>query len=291
MPSIRLIPLLVLAWSASGHAQGAPADAPGATLADSTATAPAASAGADAPPTPQSGDSSVPYAPYEGGSYPEPGPRSNPRGPLPLPEEPEFTRRTVELIPSVGLALPHCAQGEESDDRCRGVSAGVVIGLTVLWRVTPMFAWGGSVEVAGFGNEPQDPGYSNARAGAAFIGLTGRVYFNEVGQFEPYIELGIGGGALGTQQDEVEVGGGSAGYEETGAGPALRGFIGFDLHLSRTLRLGPALGLTQVFVDKIRRCRATGSGECQDSAADRGGHLDNYLQVVGNLTFQFGSEL
>lgn len=49
--------------------------------------------------------------------------------------------------------------------------------------------------------------------------------------------------------------------------------------------------MTRVFVDKIRRCKATGSGECQDVSTDQGGHLDSYLQIVGNLTFQFGSEL
>src|SRR5690606_38065194 len=143
MRSLPLIPLLVLSWSGSGLGQDA--DAPTAPpIANPEASpAPAATSGL----APQESDASVPYAPYEGSSYPEPGPRSNPRGPLPLPEEPEFTRRSVELIPSLGLALPHCAQGEESDDRCSGVSAGLVIGLTVLWRVTPMFAWGGSVEV------------------------------------------------------------------------------------------------------------------------------------------------
>lgn len=300
-----LIPALLLCSSSVSFAQAPTAGAGDDTQAESPVAGPEAAgpeaagpeaAEATAPPADPSqaaaaGGSPAPYAPYQGGSFPGPGPRTHPRSPAPLPEEPEFTRRSVELIPALGLAIPHCAPGDQSDARCSGVGAGVVIGLTALWRVTPMFAWGGTLEVAGFGNQPDNAGYSNARAGAAFIGLTGRVYFTEQGQFEPFVELGVGGGALGTQQDELEVGGGQAGYEETGAGPALRGFIGFDLHLSRTLRLGPALGLTQVFVDKIRRCRATGGGECADSAPDRGGHLDNYLQIVANLTFQFGSEL
>lgn len=232
----------------------------------------------------------APYAPYQGEGIPDPGPTSSAVTPAPLAEEPEFARRSVELVVDLGLGLAHCAEGDGSDARCSGVGGGLSLGLTALWRVTPMFAWGGTFEVAGFRNEPEDPQYTNARAGAVFIGLAGRVYFADEGAFEPFVELGLGGGALGTRQDEPTTNG-RAGYEETGAGPALRAGIGFDFHLTRTLRLGPALSLTRVFVDKIRRCKATGIGECQDVSTDLGGHLDSYVQVLGNLTFQFGSEL
>lgn len=255
---------------------------PSAALGARTADASASSFAAPAEP--------APYAPYRGEGIAPPGPASSAAYPAPLPEEPEYTRRSVEIVLDLGLGVPHCASGEDSDYRCSGVGGGLSLGLTALWRVTPMFAWGGTLEVAGFRNEPEDPDYTDARAGAVFLGITGRVYFYEEGRFEPFVELGLGGGALGTRQDEPTATG-PTGYEETGAGPAMRGGIGFDFHLSRTLRLGPALSVTHVFVDKIRRCKATGSGQCQDVSTDLGGHLDSYLQVVGNLTFQFGSEL
>lgn len=134
----------------------------------------------------------APYAPYRGEGIAGPAATSSAPYPAPLPEEPEFTRRSVELVLDLGLGLPHCAAGDDSDARCSGVGGGLSLGLTALWRVTPMFAWGGTLEVAGFRNEPDDPELTDARAGAVFLGLTGRVYFNEEGRFEPFIELGLG---------------------------------------------------------------------------------------------------
>jgi hypothetical protein len=127
---------------------------------------------------------------------------------------------------------------------------------------------------------------------AVFFGVIARLYIAEEGPFEPYLQLGLGGGALGTAFDEVN---GDTGeterYEETGAGPAVQLGAGFDFYVSPRLRLGPSLSLTQVSVDKIRRCRSGGGGDCVDLAKHDHGHLNAYAIGSARLTVLLGDEL
>lgn len=227
--------------------------------------------------------------PYEGSSFAPPPPLAVDERPAPLAERVELPRRAVELIPRLALSLPHCEAGEASSDRCSGVGGGMGLTLTALWRVTPWFAWGGALSVVGFENEPEQAEYRDAQAGAALLALVGRVYFMDEGRLDPYLELGVGGAALGTQQEEPELAGGRARYDETSAGPAVRAALGLDIHLTRALRVGPSLGVTRVFVDKVRRCRG-GGGHCHDHTTSQRGHLDSYLELGANLTIQLGSE-
>ena len=154
--------------------------------------------------------------------------------------------------------------------------------------MTPHFAWGGGFAFAGFRYEPPERvQLKNTQAAAAWLGLLGRFYFQSEGALDPYIQLGLGGAALGTTGD-VPTG---ETYEETGAGPALQMGGGIDFFLSRGLMLGPAASYTHVFVDKIRRCRAGGSGDCIDVPKDEGGHLNAFIFVGARLTILLGSEL
>lgn len=193
----------------------------------------------------------------------------------------------MELIPALSVALPGCRAGTTSDDTCEGVSTGGTLAFTALWRVTPYFAWGGGFDIAGFRYEPpQQLGRKNASAGAVWMGLDGRVYFNDEGSLDPYIQLGIGVGALGTTFQEQN----GDSYDETGAGPAARVGGGIDFYLGRSLRLGPSLLYTRVFVDKIRRCRG-GGGDCVDLSKDANGHLDGFFSLGASLTIMLGEEL
>lgn len=210
-----------------------------------------------------------------------------PPPPPPAPS-PEYERRAVALVPSLGLVFPHCAAGSQSSDRCDGVKGGGLFSFDALWRVTPHFAWGGGFAFAGFRYEPPERvQLKNTQAAAAWLGLLGRFYFQSEGALDPYIQLGLGGAALGTTGD-VPTG---ETYEETGAGPALQMGGGIDFFLSRGLMLGPAASYTHVFVDKIRRCRAGGSGDCIDVPKDEGGHLNAFIFVGARLTILLGSEL
>lgn len=215
------------------------------------------------------------------------------RPPAHLLEEPDFVRRQLELVPHLSLALPRCASGNRSDDRCSGVGPGLSGGFGLLWRPISHVALGGSMEVAGFQNEPPTSAQrTKARAGAAFVHLVARLYVAEHGGFDPYLELGIGGGALGTSAREPTPGSEERDrFEETGAGPSLRAGVGFDFFVSPRLRLGPHLRYTQVLVDKIRRCSVSAGEECADLSPNADGHLSAMLSVGLSLSVLLGSEL
>ncbi|MBK7585192.1 MAG: hypothetical protein IPI67_34015 [Myxococcales bacterium] len=229
-----------------------------------------------------------PYSAWQGTEYG--GPVAGPPvlAPPPSPGSPEYSRRPVELIPSLALALPNCRAGSASNQRCDGVTTGAGIGFTGLWRVTPYFAWGGGLELSGFRYDPPEAiGLTNTSAAAVWLGLIGRVYFNDEGSLDPYVQLGLGVGALGTTGTDTS----GATWEETGAGPAGQLGGGLDFFLGRSIKLGPSIAYTRVFVDKIRRCQASGDGNCVDVSKDENGHLNGYFSVGAKLSILLGGEL
>ncbi len=211
--------------------------------------------------------------------------------PIPIPSGP--TRSSVELVPELALAWAHCQDGERSSARCSGVRGGAELGFSAFWRVTPYLAWGGGFQLAVFRHEPpRGSGVSDAEALAFFLGLMGRAYLLDRGAFDPYVQLGIGGGFLGT------AGRGAPGilddserYEETGAGPAVQAGIGADFFLSSRLKLGPSFTYTQVFVDKIRRCRKGEAGDCEDVSKSEFGHMNSLLTLGVRLSILLGGDL
>jgi hypothetical protein len=221
----------------------------------------------------------------------EPAPGLPPPGSVlpPRPSSgPEFWRRAVELFPQAGLVAPLCHHGTQGTDRCDGVQAGAEVGAAVLWRVSPYFAWGGALGVTGFRYQPPARlGLHDASAAAVFVGLLGRGYGAAEGPVDPYVEIGLGGGALGRGFRDRD---GHA-YDETGAGPALRLGAGADVYVGPRIRLGPALDWTALLVDKIRRCRASGSGDCMDVSMHDQGYLSGYVSLSIKVTFLVGEEL
>jgi hypothetical protein len=260
----------------------APSAAPAST-GEAPTTGSAAPSAAPAEPEP------APYGAWQGRGHAPPSSAVPPSAPLPKVGAPEYSRRPVELIPTLSVALPSCRAGTQSDDRCEGVSTGGTLAFTALWRVTPYFAWGGGFELAGFSYDPpRSFGRTHTSAGAVSMGLTGRVYFNDEGALDPYVQLGIGVGALGTTFNDKQQNGDP--FEETGAGPAAQVGGGIDFYLGRSVRIGPTLMYTRVFVDKIRRCRGGGS-ECVDVNKDDDGHLDAFLTAGASITVMLGEEL
>lgn len=275
MRALLAISVLALTSSALATESGLPAE-------------PASDAGSPEPSaTPASSSAPAPYGAWQGQNYRPPPGEVAPPAPAPVVGSPEYARRTVELIPALGFALPSCHAGTRSDDRCDGVKTGGVAGFTGLWRVTPYFAWGGGFEVAGFQyTPPPEVDLKDAGAGAIWLGLVGRVYFNDEGSLDPYVQLGVGVSALGTTGTDST----GTDWEETGAGPAVQLGGGLDFYLSRSLRLGPSLAYTRVFVDKIRRCRAGGDGDCVDVSKDEDGYLSSYFTLTARLTILLGGE-
>jgi hypothetical protein len=131
------------------------------------------------------------------------------------------------------------------------LSGGTEVGLNLLLRPSPYFAFGGEVRLLAFtfGNRPL------ARASASFAGVAGRVYFFEDGNIDPYLELGLGVGSL----DMTARDGGPELSEEADFAPAARVAGGIDFVFSSHLRAGPFLGLTRYAPASVVHCAA---GSC-----------------------------
>lgn len=265
--------------------------APGAPGAQSAA--PAAPATTD----PASTSAAPPEAPAEPPPYqrwsapPAPPPTDPRRVPPPLPPPPQYARRTVELIPHLGVGLPHCHGGSTNSDRCSGVGGGLDLGFTGLWRVSPYFAWGGALHLVPFSHDPENETVEDPRAFAAFLGLIVRVYFMDEGRLDPYAQLGLGGGALGTSYTERRPSGTDLDVEESGAGPAVQIGGGLDVIITRSLRIGPTISYTRVFVDKIRRCTGGANDDCMDIDKGEYGYLDAFTTLGARLTIMVGDVL
>lgn len=263
---------------------GSPPPPPAAPPGPAPSATPVPEAPPAAPP-PAAPGAPQPYRPWYGPAPAPPPPGGAP--PPPLPEGPSsaYARRPVELIPELGIAFPHCAAGTVSSDRCDGVKGGIALGFSALWRVSPWFAWGGGLQIAGFGYQPPDRLHlHDTSAGAVSLDVIGRVYFLDEGSIDPYVQLRLGGGALLTTYSDTA----NDQFQDTGAGPSVAVGGGFDFFLSRRLRLGPSIDYTGVFVDKIRHCQGS---TCADLSKDDAGHLNAYITVLARLTIMIGDEL
>jgi hypothetical protein len=210
-------------------------------------------------------------------------------GTPPPPELPaaEYARRPFELTTELLLGLPSCADGSMDDSRCSGLSTGLGFGATLLWRVSPYFAFGGTLSELGFGFRPAaSTGLRSASASAsgAFYGLLGRVYFMDHGIVEPYLELGLGGGSVRTHATE----GDAVSYDETAAGSALRVGGAVELYLSRHVRLGPALDWSRLDVAHVRRCNGA---QCAQLDTASYGHGTGFSSVSLRLSVLLGEGL
>ena len=201
----------------------------------------------------------------------------------PPPELPpqEYARRPFELTAELLLGLPDCAVGSSYNQRSESIAAGPGFGATGLWRPSPYFALGGTVNVLSFGFRPTDSsGISRGSAGGHFWGLLTRLYFFDHGRIEPYLELGIGSGGVTTRAQEAD-----AEYQENSAGLAFRVGGALELYLSRHVRLGPAFDWTRFNVQQMRRC---GQGRCADLDRASYGHGIGFSSVALRLSVLLG---
>ncbi len=233
-----------------------------------------------------SSTSPPPYAAWHSDTPHEPPPRialANAPGPE-LPG-PAYEPRPFELTPELLLGFANCADGSASDARCTGLAPGPGLGATALWRVSPYFAFGAAVAEQGFRFSPASAtGLHQARARGGFYGLLGRVYFFDHGLVEPYLELGIGGGSLGTSAREAD----GIRYDETAGGGALRVGGAVEFFLSRHVRVGPAFDWTRFELLHLRRCSSSGC-----SGLDEGdySHGTGFTSLSLRVTLALGAGL
>lgn len=206
------------------------------------------------------------------------------RPPAPELPAPEYARRPFELTSELLLGFPSCTEGSSDNQRCDGLSAGPGLGVSALWRPSPYFAFGGTFSASGFVWRPEpSSGLAEASAGGQFFGLLGRVYFYDHGRVEPYLELGLGSGSLGTSAREA-----GAQYRERASGVALYTGGGLEFYLSRHVRLGPAFDWTRFRVQRLERC---GEARCIDLNETNSRHGTGFSSVSVRLSVLLGPEL
>jgi len=206
------------------------------------------------------------------------------RPPPPELAPPEYARRPLEIASEVMLGFPSCS--DSSATRCDGLGAGPGLGLTALWRVSPYFAFGGTLSALSFRFDPSAHSQlERARESGSFYGLLGRVYFADHGAVEPYLELGLGGGQGRSSAREAD----SMTYSEAAGGTALRVGGAVELYLGRHVRFGPALDWTRWRTDRVVRCDE--SGACADLDANKAGHTLGFTTLSARFTIAIGPEL
>ncbi len=199
----------------------------------------------------------------------------------------EYARRPIEITPEFALGLPSCADGSVDNERCVGLSAGAGGGMSVLWRPTPFFAFGGAFDELRFRFDPgPSSGLRGVRATGQFVGLLGRVYFMERGVVEPYLELGLGSGRFATRARALSGFGDSS--DESASGVAVRAGGGVEFYLSPYVRLGPAFAWTTIDVKRVRHCDGSG---CVDLDQGSYGHGTGFGNFALRLSIVLGPGL
>lgn len=147
--------------------------------------------------------------------------------------------------------MPHCPNSDGAG--CPTLTAGSEIGLTLLFRPTPFFAFGANARRFAFGLGGSS-GSEEAHGSALFLGLAGRAYFLDAGFVDPYLELDLGGGALSLELS----GNGSSAEESVPFAFGARSAAGVDFMLNSWLRLGSFLAVTRFLPRTVSHCEALG---------------------------------
>jgi hypothetical protein len=194
--------------------------------------------------------------------------------PLPLLEEREYLRPSLELVSSLGAGVPAVRHGDAS------LPAGSEVAVHGLYRATPYFAFGPGLRVNAF---PFLPGRETGGS-AIFAAVCGRLYFQERGADDPYFELALGLSSLKTSRG----GGALRSRDESGLSPTARAAIGIDFSVGRRARLGPSVGYTRYAGGAIERCTAHG---CASFPAEQSDLPESLLSFGISLTFGAGDPL
>lgn len=234
----------------------------------------------DLPASTAFGELPLPYEAWRG-TGPQPpvsGSEASVDLPPPLPRAPALPRRPFELTASLAAFLPSCGSGAIDDRGCLSVSPGTGVDLALLYRVGPFFAVGGEAAVSGFA--ARGGGALSGTGGAArFFGVAGRLYFADVGPWDPYVALTLGAGTLKLRGED------DAQMATTGLGGRVAG--GVDYAFGSHLRLGPTASFAHWVAWTEQQCHGN---VCRDQLAAYG-RLLGFATLGFRVTGSFGSVL
>lgn len=179
----------------------------------------------------------------------------------------EFARRSFELGLGAGGAHKLCPTWV---DACRN-SVGVGFSVWGVSRGTPHFSWGLALDYARFREGLTVDGTSlELQDTTTSLGLFGRVMPLADGRFDPFFELGMGGGRYresGTVGDASS----AAPIDEALFVPLLRAGLGLDVSVNDSFRLGTQFHWTHWLLSRAERCNDVAFGVCTLPSV---GHFD-----------------
>ena len=158
------------------------------------------------------------------------------------------------------------------------MSPGSGVDLALLYRVGPFFAVGVEGAVSGFATRGEGA-LSGTGGGARFLGVAGRLYFADVGPWDPYVALTLGAGTLKLRgDDDAQIG-------TTGLGGRVAG--GVDYAFGSHLRLGATASFAHWVAWTEQQCHGS---ICRDQPAVYG-RLLGFATLGFRVTGSFGSVL
>lgn len=214
---------------------------------------------------------------------------AQPAGAPPPPGPTRAAREPVELHLLLGPGSAVCDNDKPNSD-CP-VDGGVAFGLGGGWRFHDH--WSAGLELAAWSFKVRDEWRgqlqneaNDVKFSSSYLALFARWYWFEPGNFNPYLQAGIGLGVVTAEAENDD-----AKYTYRARGTTYPLAIGAEWQLADVFRLGPQLGAYLHVSNEI--CEETGGTEsCRDPGKTEDGDKEGValpwrLVVVG--TFTFGS--
>ncbi len=181
-------------------------------------------------------------------------------------EEPE--RHRIALSAQGGPAFPRCSPG------CPEVGGGYAFGAGAMIRLSHAWAMGGRVERAWFRWTPT--GFDSEHATTTLGALGARFYPLELGRFDPYLELDVGGTSWGAT---------GAHSSSPPGGASIVPALGLDVLALSGFEVGARASYTFIVLNK------TGTADLTYSEGPRIPPIAGIFQLSAVVTFELGPAL
>jgi hypothetical protein len=209
-----------------------------------------------------------------------PPPPPAPAAPAPAREGDEYARKSWEAFPEASFGAPFCRGDSLGAGHCGNTGNGAAFGGGALYRLSPYVALGASVSFASFQlDTPAPAAYSRA----SFVGLLVRGYFADRGAVDPYLEAGIGRGAVAAGYSD-----GAVDVRSESSGPSSMAGAGIDFWLTPYLKLGPALSYRWTWLTDVRTCAGP---TCETAKVGERGAVGSYVTLGLHATIALGHEM
>lgn len=240
---------------------------------------------------PPKASESEPYSAWHGKRLGTPSGIAPIGEPGPELADPETSRKSFELGASAQVAQKLCSSDVDS---CTN-GPGFGFQAELLFRTTPLFAWGFQFSHAEFEERFRSRELSVNLNGRGVSGLLiGRVAVLRAGVFDPYVQAGFGGGSF-AQRGELSIAQNS-GTERTRVrqdtlAPVYQVSAGLDFHVTESLRVGGVFTWTHWLLSDFERCTDVAFGVCSGPGPGRLDLANAVWSLGARTSVAFGQSL